>query len=104
MRKKRKITEPVVAIISNPYEGDALVEALNLLPLENLVQSEETVVKNQFPENSVVVGTETFRQLIRYFKGKIPGHLVIAADSGGASTPQVFEQVGYKTVIEEEVV
>lgn len=110
MRENRKVTEPVVAITSNANEGDALVEALNLLPLDNLVQRGETVVitpnwvKDKEPETGVVVGPETLRQLIRYFKDKNPGRLVVAAGSGGAATPTVFEKIGYKSVIEEEEV
>lgn len=108
MREKRKITEPVVAITRNPLEGDALVEALQLLPLNKLIQAGETVVitpnwvKKAEPETGTVVGPETLRQLIRWCKGKKPGRLVIACGSGGSPTPMVFEQVGYKQMIEEE--
>ncbi len=108
MRKERRISEPVVAITSNPFEGDALVEALNLLPLENLIQVEDTVVitpnwvKNLPPETGTVVGPETLRQLIRYIKGKNPQRIVIAVGSGGSPTPQVFEEVGYRPIVEEE--
>lgn len=110
MRKERKIAEPVVAIARNPYEGDALLEALGLLPLEKLIQPGETVVispnwvKNLPPETGTVVGPETLRQLIRFVKGKNPGRLVIAVGSGGSPTPVVFEQVGYKQILTEEEV
>lgn len=108
MRANRKIAEPVIAITRNPYEGDALLEALHLLPLENLIKPGETVVitpnwvKKAGPETGTVVGPETLRQLIQYCKEKEPGRLVIACGSGGTPTPVVFEQVGYEQIIEEE--
>ncbi len=108
MKEKRCIQEPIVAITANPFEGDALTEALNMLPLENLVQSGDTVVitpnwvKNLPPETGVIVGPETLRQLIRYFKSKNPKRLVVAAGSGSLSTTQVFHEMGYSAVITEE--
>lgn len=108
MRESRRINEPVVAIAQNQYEGDALIQALNMLPLENLVKPDDTVVitpnwvKDLPPETGVVVGPETLRQLIRFVKEKKPKRLVIAVGSGGSPTPQVFEKVGYKKIIVEE--
>ena len=47
------------------------------------------------------MGPETLRELIKFIKGQNPGRLVVACGSGGAPTPQVLEQTGYKEVLQQ---
>ncbi|AEF17864.1 protein of unknown function DUF362 [Thermoanaerobacterium xylanolyticum LX-11] len=104
----RKIVEPVVAIASGPDEIQNLNTALNLLPLQNLIEAGNTVVitpnfvKSKPPQSGTIVGPDTLRALIRYVKSKNPGRIVIAAGSGGDPTPKVLSDNGFDKVISEE--
>ncbi|MFP4017211.1 MAG: DUF362 domain-containing protein [Halanaerobiales bacterium] len=104
----RKVKTPIVSITGNRYEGDAIREAVDLLPVNEIIGRGDTVVitpnwvQDKPPETGVVVGPESLRQLIRYIKERDPGQIVIATGSGGDPTQQVMENVGYKKVIEEE--
>ncbi|MCP2239560.1 DUF362 domain-containing protein [Thermoanaerobacterium thermosaccharolyticum] len=104
----RKIVEPVVSITSGPDEIENLNNALNLLPLQNLIDAGNTVVitpnfvKSKPPQSGTIVGPNTLRALIRYIKSKNPGRIVIAADSGGDPTPKVMSDNGIDKVISEE--
>lgn len=104
----RKIVEPVVAIASGPDEIQNLNNALNLLPLQNLIETGNTVVitpnfvKSKPPQSGTIVGPNTLRALIRYVKSKNPGRIVIAAGSGGDPTPKVLSDNGFDKVISEE--
>ncbi|SNX54856.1 DUF362 domain-containing protein [Thermoanaerobacterium sp. RBIITD] len=104
----RKITEPVVAITSGPDEVTNLHNALNLLPLQNLIEAGNTVVitpnfvKSKPPQSATIVGPYTLRALIRYIKSKNPGRIVIAAGSGGNPTPKVMTDNSYDKIISEE--
>ncbi|AFK86402.1 MULTISPECIES: DUF362 domain-containing protein [Thermoanaerobacterium] len=104
----RKIVEPVVAITSGPDEIQNLNTALNLLPLQNLIETGNTVVitpnfvKSKPPQSGTIVGPNTLRALIRYVKSKNPGRIVIAAGSGGDPTPKVLSDNGFDKVISEE--
>ncbi|MDE4541269.1 DUF362 domain-containing protein [Thermoanaerobacterium sp. R66] len=104
----RKIVEPVVAIASGPDEIQNLNTALNLLPLQNLIETGNTVVitpnfvKSKPPQSGTIVGPDTLRALIRYVKSKNPGRIVIAAGSGGDPTPKVLSDNGFDKVISEE--
>ncbi|WP_434565268.1 DUF362 domain-containing protein [Thermoanaerobacterium thermosaccharolyticum] len=104
----RKIVEPVVSIASGPDEIENLNNALNLLPLQNLIDAGNTVVitpnfvKSKPPQSGTIVGPNTLRALIRYIKSKNPGRIVIAAGSGGDPTPKVMSDNGIDKVISEE--
>ncbi|WP_434578723.1 DUF362 domain-containing protein [Thermoanaerobacterium thermosaccharolyticum] len=104
----RKIVEPVVSITSGPDEIENLNNALNLLPLQNLIDAGNTVVitsnfvKSKPPQSGTIVGPNTLRALIRYIKSKNPGRIVIAAGSGGDPTPKVMSDNGIDKVISEE--
>ncbi|HHV73259.1 MAG TPA: DUF362 domain-containing protein [Thermoanaerobacterium sp.] len=104
----RKIVEPVVAIASGPDEIQNLNTTLNLLPLQNLIETGNTVVitpnfvKSKPPQSGTIVGPDTLRALIRYVKSKNPGRIVIAAGSGGDPTPKVLSDNGFNKVISEE--
>ncbi|MBP2070602.1 DUF362 domain-containing protein [Thermoanaerobacterium butyriciformans] len=104
----RKIVEPVVSITTGPDEVENLNNALNLLPLQNLIDAGNTVVitpnfvKSKPPQSGTIVGPNTLRALIRYIKSKNPGRIVIAAGSGGDPTPKVMSDNGIDKVISEE--
>ncbi|MGJ7045261.1 DUF362 domain-containing protein [Thermoanaerobacterium thermosulfurigenes] len=104
----RKIVEPVVAIASGLDEIQNLNTALNLLPLQNLIETGNTVVitpnfvKSKPPQSGTIVGPDTLRALIRYVKSKNPGRIVIAAGSGGDPTPKVLSDNRFDKVISEE--
>ncbi|PHO08170.1 (Fe-S)-binding protein [Thermoanaerobacterium thermosaccharolyticum] len=104
----RKIVEPVVSITSGPDEIENLNNALNLLPLQNLIDAGNAVVitpnfvKSKPPQSGTIVGPNTLRALIRYIKSKNPGRIVIAAGSGGDPTPKVMSDNGIDKVISEE--
>lgn len=104
----RKINQPVVSIASGPDEIVNLNNALNLLPLQNLIEPNDTVVitpnfvKSKPPQTATVVGPNTLRSLIRFVKSKNPKRIVIAAGSGGDPTPKVISDNGFDKVINEE--
>lgn len=104
----RKVKTPIVSIAGNEYEGDAIHEALDLLPINEIVAEGDTVVitpnwvQDKSPDTGVVVGPESLRQLIKFIKGMNPARIIIATGSAGDSTAQVMENVGYKKIIDEE--
>ncbi len=108
MKLKRRIQTPEIAITQNEYEGKALQEGLNLLPIDSAIKPNDTVtitpnwVKGEMPETGTVVGQETLRELIKFTKGKNPKRLVVACGSGGEETLAVMEKVGYKEIIDSE--
>jgi uncharacterized protein (DUF362 family) len=108
MHRERKVMEPVVAIVRNPLEGDAIREALEMLPLAGAIGPSDTVVitpnwvNDKRPETGAVVGPESLRQLLRWAKGRSPKRLVVACGSAHDNTSQIMEQTGYGAVIREE--
>lgn len=108
MRPDRRISNAEIGITRNQYEGKAVKEALGLLPMDGAIHSDDTVtivpnwVKNEHPSTGTVVGPETLRELIRFVKDKNPRRIVVACGSGSEETPVIMEQVGYKTIIDEE--
>lgn len=106
----RRVEKPIVAIMKGSKEKDSLINALNLLPIKEVIKSGDTVVitpnwvKDKPPSTGVVVGPNTLQSLIRYVKGFNPSRIVIATGSGGDSTPTVMHSVGYNKVINEEKV
>jgi len=105
---RRKVERPVVAISGAAFEGDSLEEALNRLPVEEVIFPGETVVitpnlvKSLPPESGTVVGPETLRKLLRLVKSHRPERLVVACGSGGDPTTKVLEEQGYALILEEE--
>ncbi|WP_026477755.1 DUF362 domain-containing protein [Alkaliphilus transvaalensis] len=108
--KNRRVTEAIVSIARNRVEEKSIVEALNLLPIEAIIKPEDCVVitpnwvKSQPPHTATVVGPETLRELIQYVKSKNPKRIVVAVGSGGDDTKNVFRNIGYDRIIEEEKV
>jgi uncharacterized protein (DUF362 family) len=108
MPRERRVAEPVVAIARNPLEGDAIREALDLLPLEERVGPGATIVvtpnwvNEMAPATGTVVGPESLRQLLRWLRERRPRRLVVACGSAHDNTPAIMEQTGYARVIAEE--
>lgn len=108
MRENRKIKEPIVAITKALTEGQSLEKALNLLPIDEIIQKGDKViitpnwVKDKAPKDGVVVGPKTLQRLIQFVKTKEPSAIYIATGSGGTETPQVMTKVGYDKIIKEE--
>lgn len=108
MRENRKIKEPIVAITKSLTEGKSLEKALDLLPIDKIIQKGDKViitpnwVKDKPAKDGVVVGPKTLQKLIQYVKTKEPSTIYIATGSGGTETTDVMTKVGYDKVIEEE--
>lgn len=108
MIRERKVKEPIVAITKAMNEGKSLEKALELLPIDKVIQEGNTViitpnwVKDKKPKDGVVVGPKTLKKLIQYVKTKNPSKIYVAVGSGGAKTPDVMKEVGYDKVLEDE--
>lgn len=108
MRENRKIKEPIVAITKALTEGKSLEKALDLLPIDKIIQKGDKViitpnwVKDKQAKEGVVVGPKTLQRLIQYVKTKEPSAIYIATGSGGTETTEVMINVGYDKVIKEE--
>ncbi len=110
MIRERRVKEPIVAISKAISEGKSLEKALDLLPMDKVIQKGDVViitpnwVKDKNPKDGVVVGPKTLKKLIQYVKSKQPDKIYIAVGSGGAKTPDVMKKVGYDKVIQDEEV
>jgi len=108
MRENRKIKEPIVAITKALTEGKSLEKALDLLPIDKIIQKGDKViitpnwVKDKGAKDGVVVGPKTLQRLIQYVKTREPSAIYIATGSGGTETTEVMTSVGYDKVIKEE--
>lgn len=106
--RSRKIKEPIVAITKAMTESKSLEKALDMLPIDKMITSNDTVVitpnwvNDKNPSSGAVVGPKTLRNLIRYIKSKNPSKIYIATGSGGMETPDVMKATGYDKIIEEE--
>lgn len=106
--RTRKIKEPIVAITKAMTESKSLEKALDMLPVDKIITTNDTVVitpnwvNNKKPSSGAVVGPKTLRSLIRYVKSKNPSKIYIATGSGGMETPDVMKSTGYDKIIEEE--
>lgn len=108
--RERKIKEPYVSITRNESEQNSLAEALDLLPVNEMIKEEHTVVitpnwvNAKPPGTGTVVGPHTLKALIEYVKRYRPREIIIATGSGGGETGTVFKEVGYDKILEEEKV
>ncbi len=108
MRENRKIKEPIVAITKAITEGKSLEKALDLLPIDEIIQKGDKViitpnwVKDKPAKDGVVVDKKTLQNLIQYVKTKEPSTIYIATGSGGMETTDVIMNLGYDKVIAEE--
>ena len=78
MIRNRKVKDPIVAITKGMSEGRSLEKALDLLPMDKIIQKGDKViitpnwVKDKSPKDGVVVGPKTLKKLIQYIKTKEP--------------------------------
>lgn len=106
--KNKRINQPIVSIVHNQGEQQSLRDALNLLPIDQILRPGDRVVitpnwvKAMPPHTATVVGPETLRELIQIVKEKNPQKITIAVGSGGDETTTVFKSIGYDLVIEQE--
>ena len=76
MIRNRKVKDPIVAITKGMSEGRSLEKALDLLPMDKIIQKGDKViitpnwVKDKSPKDGVVVGPKTLQKLIQYIKTK----------------------------------
>ncbi len=110
MRKERRVNEPIVALMKGQHEERSIVDALELLPMDQIIKDGDVVVitpnwvKAKLPYTGTVVGPHTLQSLIQYIKTKNPKKIYIATGSGGDPTPKVMKTVGYDRIIQEEAV
>jgi uncharacterized protein (DUF362 family) len=106
--RKRKIETSIVGVGKNPNESIAFRQAVSFLPHQNIVNSEDTVliianmVNMNPPEKAVIVGQETLREVIKFFKEKNPKRIVVGAGSGGDNTLKILTTFGYDSILKEE--
>ncbi len=108
--RERKIKQPYVSITRNESEQLSLTEALDLLPINDIIKEGEVVVITpnwvnlRPPATGAVVGPRTLKTLIEYVKRYSPGEIIVATGSGGGETGDIFKSVGYDKILEEEKV
>ncbi|SCI13487.1 DUF362 domain-containing protein [Romboutsia sp. 1001713B170207_170306_H8] len=106
--RTRKVKEPVVAITKALTESKSLEKALDMLPIDKVIEKGDTViitpnwVNDKKPNTGSVVGSKTLKTLIRYVKSKEVDKIYIATGSGGAKTPDIMIQTGYDKIISQE--
>lgn len=106
--RKRKVQDPLVAIVEAADTGNCIEEALNLIDAGSLIKQGNVVVitanmvDNKAASTGTVVHPDLLRKIIRYVKAYKPSRIVVAAGSGGAPTQQVFEEIGFNRIINEE--
>lgn len=106
--RKRKIQEPVVAIVDAANSNNCIEDALNMIGSPGMVGQGSCVVitanmvDNKPASTGTVVHPDLLRKIIRYVKKFNPSRIVVAAGSGGAPTMQAFEEIGFNRVIREE--
>lgn len=106
--RKRKIQDPVVAIVDAAKSQNCVEDVLNMIGAPQIIQQGDCVVitanmvDNKPAGTGTVVHPDLLRKIIRYIKYLRPSRIVIAAGSGGAPTQQVFDEIGFNRVISEE--
>lgn len=106
--RKRKIQEPIVAIVDASKSNNCIEDALNMIGASKLIKQGACVVitanmvDNKPASTGTVVHPDLLRKIIKYVKNYNPSRIVVAAGSGGTSTQQVFEEIGFNKIIQEE--
>lgn len=106
--RKRKIQEPVVAIVDAAKSDNCIEAALNMIEAPSILKQGACVVitanmvDNKPAGTGTVVHPDLLRKLISYLKIYKPARIVVAAGSGGAPTQQVFEEIGFSRIIQDE--
>lgn len=108
--RERKVKEPIVSIVKSDNEQLSIVEALDLLPVREIIKDGAKVVitpnwvSKKAPSTGAVVGPESLRELIQYVKRFHPGKITVATGSGGKDTGDVFRAIGYDQILQTEAV
>lgn len=108
--RKRKVKDAIVGIVNAKHCDNCIKEALDLINAEKILGKNQVVaitanmVDNKSADTGTVVHPDLLRKVIRYVKQYKPARIVVAAGSGGAPTPRVFEEIGFNKIIEEEMV
>jgi uncharacterized protein (DUF362 family) len=97
----------IVAITLNPDIEAAIVQALEHMPLENLIRGRLVAVKPNdtwasADDTSGVTQPDTLRAVLRLIKQFSPRQIVVSGGSGAAQTPDVFRISGMLQVIQDE--
>ena len=106
--RERRVKEAIVSLIRGGSEQQSIKEALDFLPIKDIIHEEDTVVITpnwvscKPPSTATVVGPESLREIIKYVKRFQPKKIIVATGSGGADTRKIFETIGYEKVITEE--
>jgi uncharacterized protein (DUF362 family) len=106
--RKRKIQDPIVAIVDAAKSNNCVEDALNMIGAPGIIKQGACVVitanmvDNKPAATGTVVHPDLLRKIIRYLKNFEPSRIVVAAGSGGARTQQVFEEIGFNKVIQDE--
>jgi uncharacterized protein (DUF362 family) len=106
--RKRKIQNPVAAIVDAAKSDNCVEDALNMIEAPKIIGQGACVVitanmvDNKPASTGTVVHPDLLRKVIRYAKKFNPSRIIVAAGSGGAPTQQVFEEIGFNRIIREE--
>lgn len=106
--RKRKIECSIVGIGKGPDEKQAIRTSLSYLPMESLVTENDVVaitcnlVNTNPPDTASVIGPESLRGLIQYFKERNAKRIVVCGGSGSSNTKEVLKSSSYDKIIEEE--
>ncbi len=106
--RQRRWNNSDVAITHNSDEAAAIKQAVELLQITSDVKNNDIVVitpnwvNNRLPDSATVVGPESLRQIIRIFKDRNPGRIVVATGTADGETKAVMESVGFGKIISEE--
>lgn len=108
--RERKVKDPIVGIVDAKNTENCIKEVLDLINAEKILKSNKTVVitanmvDKKSADSGTVVHPDLLRKVIRYIKSFDAKRIVVAAGSGGAPTAQVFGEIGFNKIIEEEQV
>ena len=106
--RKRKIQDPVTAIVDASKSENCVEVVLNMIEAPKIIGQGACVVitanmvDNKPASTGTVVHPDLLRKVIRYAKKFNPSRIVVAAGSGGAPTQKVFEEIGFNRIIREE--
>jgi len=106
--RKRKIQDPVAAIVDAAKSDNCVEDVLNMIEAPKIIGQGACVVitanmvDNKPASTGTVVHPDLLRKVIRYAKKFNPSRIIVAAGSGGAPTQQVFEEIGFNRIIREE--
>jgi uncharacterized protein (DUF362 family) len=107
-QRLRRKTMATVAITHNKNNIEAaVVEALNQLPLEQMVSGKRVAVKPNdtwasSEDKTAVTQPETLRGVLRHLKQLHPRELLVTGGAGAAETDEVFKAAGLMQVVEQE--